>query len=89
MSAQTRTKTKDRTTTRPHDIVATRPTQPRSPGVAPVGRVRARAYAIYQGRVSTGAPGDATSDWIQAERELEAASAKDLERGEALMRDDD
>jgi hypothetical protein len=54
-----------------------------------VGRVRARAYAIYQGRVSTGAPGDATSDWIQAERELEAASAKDRERGEALMRDDD
>lgn len=31
-------------------------------------RIRARAYEIYEAR--NGAPGDPTSDWLQAEREL-------------------
>lgn len=36
-------------------------------------RVRERAYAIYQSR--QGGAGDATSDWLQAERELAAEAA--------------
>jgi len=34
-------------------------------------RIRARAYEIYQAR--RGGPGDAISDWLQAERELRAS----------------
>lgn len=36
-------------------------------------RIRLRAYEIYQAR--NGAPGDAESDWAQAERELNGRSA--------------
>lgn len=36
-------------------------------------RIRVRAYEIYQAR--NGAPGDAVSDWAQAERELNGGSA--------------
>jgi hypothetical protein len=36
-------------------------------------RIRERAYAIYQSR--QGGAGDATSDWLQAERELAAEAA--------------
>jgi hypothetical protein len=35
--------------------------------------VQRRAYEIYLGR--NGAPGDAVSDWLQAERELRDARA--------------
>ena len=34
--------------------------------------VRARAYENYQQRMRTGAVGDAVTDWINAEREIEA-----------------
>lgn len=56
-------------------------------------RIRARAYEIFQAR--NGAPGDAVSDWLQAERELNrealgaTADAKEESRtrarGEALL----
>ncbi len=36
-------------------------------------RIRVRAYEIYQAR--DGAPGDAESDWAQAERELNGRTA--------------
>lgn len=36
-------------------------------------RIRVRAYEIYQTR--NGAPGDAESDWAQAERELNGRTA--------------
>lgn len=32
--------------------------------------IRFRAYLIYRARVSQGLPGDAVSDWLQAEHEL-------------------
>ena len=32
-------------------------------------QVRERAYLIYQARCNNGSPGDAQSDWLQAERE--------------------
>jgi hypothetical protein len=33
-------------------------------------RVRARAYEMYEARVFSRTPGDAMSDWLDAEREL-------------------
>lgn len=35
-------------------------------------QIRARAYDIYQRRMRRGEPGDALTDWLQAERELRA-----------------
>jgi len=35
--------------------------------------LRAKAYALFEARQRAGAPGDAASDWAQAERELGAA----------------
>jgi Protein of unknown function (DUF2934) len=35
-----------------------------------IDRVRSRAYEIYQTRSCYGVPGDALSDWLQAEREV-------------------
>jgi hypothetical protein len=32
--------------------------------------IRVRAFAIYQERIRTGAPGNQATDWSQAEREL-------------------
>ena len=40
------------------------------PSTASVEQVKRRAYEIYLQRVSAGKPGDAASDWAQAEREL-------------------
>ena len=37
-------------------------------------RIRHRAYEIYCGRISSGVAGDASSDWLQAERELNGAA---------------
>jgi hypothetical protein len=39
-------------------------------------QIQARAYQIYEARRSNGGPGDAKSDWLQAERELDAAAAE-------------
>ncbi len=55
--------------------------------------VRARAYEIYRERSGRGQPGDALSDWNQAERELAgrarvAPPAAPPPRGEALMKGD-
>jgi|GEM_PF-3165136 len=36
-------------------------------------RIRARAFEIFQHRMRCGIPGDAVSDWLQAEREIRAA----------------
>ncbi len=33
-------------------------------------QIRVRAFEIYQARCRAGKPGDAVSDWAQAEREL-------------------
>lgn len=33
-------------------------------------RIRGRAFEIYTARAANGAPGDAVSDWLQAEREI-------------------
>lgn len=57
-------------------------------------RIQARAYEIYLARTAGGTPGDATSDWLQAERELSGAAPQPSEaeieikaraRGEALL----
>lgn len=37
-------------------------------------QVRLRAFEIYQSRCRAGKPGDAASDWAQAERELTQAA---------------
>jgi hypothetical protein len=37
-------------------------------------QIRKRAEEIYSTRVKTGIPGDATSDWLQAERELHSVN---------------
>lgn len=47
-------------------------------------RIRVRAYELFQIRSATGAAGDASTDWIQAEQELEAlafAARGDVGRG--------
>lgn len=59
------------------------------------GRMRSRAYEIYLQRASNGSTGDAMSDWLQAERELngvapDPSAASDAEaraqaRGETLL----
>ncbi len=64
-------------------------------GEVTADRIRARAYEIYQARNGNGGPGDAVSDWAQAERELngsapEPSVARDIEikaqaRGERLL----
>jgi hypothetical protein len=46
---------------------AARPTRTTSPTTE---QIRVRAFEIYQARCRTGKPGDAASDWAQAEREL-------------------
>ncbi len=46
----------------------------RKSGMPTADHIRVRAFEISQSR--HGGPGDATSDWTQAERELMAAAAK-------------
>jgi hypothetical protein len=68
-----------------HNFAAVRkqssaPSVPASPAApAPSARstdeqIRNRAYEIYVKRNGKGATGDATSDWLQAERELNGAA---------------
>ena len=74
--------------------------QPPATAPSPAGEItresiQARAYQIYQARNGNGGAGDATSDWLQAERELngaapEPSAATDIEvksraRGETLL----
>ncbi|MBS0196492.1 MAG: DUF2934 domain-containing protein [Planctomycetes bacterium] len=57
-----------------------------------------RAYQIFECRTLSGRPGDSTSDWLQAERELKGsapdpcavheAEIKLLARGETLLAGD-
>lgn len=52
-------------------------------------RIRFRAYEIYQARNGNGRTGDAASDWLQAENELngsapECTASNDLERRAAV-----
>lgn len=57
--------------------------------IAGVDEVRERAFAIYQRRLADGLPGNALSDWVQAERELKNSRAREnARRGDALMRGD-
>ena len=46
-------------------------------------RIRERAYEIFRDR--KGGPGNATSDWLQAERELNAAAQTSPATTPALM----
>ena len=73
-----------------------RQTQP-MPSAAPVteDRIRTRAFEIYQQRNGNGGQGDAASDWLQAERELnggapDPTASREVEsrsrsRGETLL----
>lgn len=45
-------------------------TGPDRGGGATAERVRRRAHEIYERRTALGLPGDAESDWLQAEAEL-------------------
>lgn len=46
------------------------PATQRTDAPVPPERIQARAYEIYEARTREGSPGDAMSDWLQAEREL-------------------
>lgn len=70
----------------------------RTAGVKPAPElVRTRAYELYQSRCAKGVPGDAATDWTQAERELgagalepsisDAVDIKSQARGERLLAD--
>ncbi|MBL0928063.1 MAG: DUF2934 domain-containing protein [Phycisphaerales bacterium] len=50
--------------------------RPQPPAPSPVGpslddRIRARAYQLFRQRTNNAHSGDALSDWLQAERELD------------------
>lgn len=49
-------------------------TQVRSSAAPTEEQIRARAFQVYQRR--NGGPGDAYSDWLQAERELRAEHSR-------------
>lgn len=59
-----------------HERQRSMPTMPAAaPQAESLGdRVRARAYDIYKARVARGLPGDAASDWTQAEREVKSVT---------------
>src|SRR5690606_16442600 len=44
------------------------PATQRTDAPVPPERIQARAYEIYEARTREGSPGDAMSDWLQAER---------------------
>jgi hypothetical protein len=48
--------------------------------------IRTRAYELYVQRRRNGNPGDAASDWLQAERELKAFASKPTTSSEIEMR---
>lgn len=76
--------------------------EPKPVVFGPVGRgipvspdsIRARAYQIFQSRIRNRTPGDAISDWLEAERELAGripppaaseAEERARDRGERLL----
>jgi Protein of unknown function (DUF2934) len=66
----------------------------RSTPFAPrVARVRRRAFELFEQRAKNGGKGDALSDWLAAEREVNGqarlAEAKSRARGETLLHDED
>lgn len=76
-------------------LLPSNPVLPRTP----TELIRERAYQIYQGRRANAKTGDALSDWIQAEQELnntcldgsltDRIEMKAQVRGEALMAGED
>ncbi len=46
-------------------------------GKVPAEKIKARAFEIYQARARLGKPGDPTSDWLAAERELQSPNRAD------------
>lgn len=50
-----------------------------APIVPTEDQIRARAFEIYRRRMERGLPGDAVSDWLQAERELTSPSTGPIE----------
>lgn len=70
--------------------VASMPTRKERPPVQAGSRstptadlIRARAYQIYQARNGEGRAGDAASDWLQAEREIQGLGSSPAVTGEA------
>jgi hypothetical protein len=59
-----------------------------SPDAMTAERIRTRAYEIYQKRNGNGSSGDATSDWLEAERELNGAAAEPSAAAEIEIRAD-
>jgi hypothetical protein len=55
-------------TSRP--VTQRRPSSVLKPPKTSEDDIRVRAYAIFQTRMRDGLPGNAMSDWLQAEREL-------------------
>jgi hypothetical protein len=66
---------------------------PTPPPCTPADQVRRRAFELFEQRRKNGGNGDAISDWLAAEREVNAnaklAEAKAQARGETLLRNDD
>lgn len=60
--------------TKPFASTPALPSMSGSPGREDVtNRIRARAHELYQDRQRNGGVGDALSDWLKAEREVQAA----------------
>ena len=67
--ATTKTATKKKTTAQKTKTSNSNGKKPAKKRVTE-NQIRSRAEEIYLTRMKTGIPGDADSDWIQAEREL-------------------
>ena len=68
--------TKSNTVTR--SIRAT--TEPAQAATARAERIRRDAYEIFRARGTNGSPGDALTDWLQAERELRESDQREWQR---------
>lgn len=54
-------------TTTARQAAATTPSVERKPSV---DQLRLKAYEVYQARTRAGRPGDSTTDWLEAEKQL-------------------
>lgn len=55
-------------------------------GTATPDRIRSRAYEIFSARRANGAAGDALSDWLQAEREVNGSAPEPSDPGAVELR---
>jgi hypothetical protein len=59
-------------TTTARQAAATTPSVERKPSV---DQLRLKAYEVYQARTRAGRPGDSTTDWLEAEKQLSSGQS--------------